>query len=313
MHDGSARFAWTVIVTSVRKGFPRTSNQRRGIAVPRFFFIGLKDENLLCNYKNKSMKKSILMAMLLMATSWVFVSCDFNNHKEKQPSWEDIQKEREEARKARLQQYADSTVSLSFKGIELGKPFLKTVERARKKGDVFNVKYDNTKESATCKTKLNLPNTEETLVVDIKVTSFQDTITSFIVMSDVYDTHEELERLYMNKYNTDYGTSKDRGYEWVFKNQSVKLSTHVRAEEEIYVKDPNMRSFQNRYGKRTNYYFQSTSIIYTDFYHYGKAEAYEEELRKEQKRQYEIERRERAVTDSIKKEQMRKKAENQDI
>lgn len=258
--------------------------------------------------------KSLLILMLFMLMSnLMFVSCDFSSSKSKEPSWEDIQKEWEEARKARLQQYADSTVSLSFKGIELGNPFFRTVERSRKKGDVFNVKYDNTKESATCKARLNLPNTEETVVVDIKVCSFQDTITSFIVMSDVYKTHEDLENLYENKYNTDYGTSKDGGYEWIFKNQSVKLSTHVRAEEEIYVKDPNMRSFQNRYGKRTNYYFQSTSIIYTDFYHYGKAEAYENELKEEQARKSEIERRKRAVEDSIKKEQMKRKVESQDI
>ena len=154
--------------------------------------------------------KSLLILMLFMLMSnLMFVSCDFSSSKSKEPSWEDIQKEREEARKARLQQYADSTVSLSFKGIELGKPFFRTVERSRKKGDVFNVKYDNTKESATCKARLNLPNTEETVVVDIKVCSFQDTITSFIVMSDVYKTHEDLENLYENKYNTDYGTSKD--------------------------------------------------------------------------------------------------------
>lgn len=258
--------------------------------------------------------KGLLMAMLFMVmANLMFVSCDLNNSKTKEPSWEDIEKEREEARKARLQQYADSTVSLSFKGIELGKPFLRTVERSRKKGDVFNVKYDNTKESATCKARLSLPNTEEAVVVDIKVCSFQDTITSFVVMSDVYSTHEDLENLYEKKYNTDYGTSKDRGYEWVFKNQSVKLSTHVRAEEEIYVKDPNMRSPENRYGKRTNYYFQATSIIYSDFYHLGKVEAYENELKKERDRQYEIERRKRAVEDSIKKEQKKREVENQDI
>lgn len=41
LHDGSARFAWTVIVTSVRKGFPRTSNQRRGIADHASFLLWL--------------------------------------------------------------------------------------------------------------------------------------------------------------------------------------------------------------------------------------------------------------------------------
>ena len=40
---------------------------------------------------------------------------------------------------------------------------------------------------------------------------------------------------------------------------------------------------------------------------------YENELKKERARQYEIERRKRAVEDSIKKEQKKREVENQDI
>lgn len=63
-HSGSHVYAWAAITTFVRKGFPRTSNLERSIAVPRFFFIYNK---LLGNKKRYAyMKKSLAILIMIL-------------------------------------------------------------------------------------------------------------------------------------------------------------------------------------------------------------------------------------------------------
>ena len=133
-------------------------------------------------------------------------------------------------------------------------------------------------------------------------------------MSDKYETHENLEKLYMDKYGTDYAAeSSGRRYVWEFKNQSVEVSTHIKEETEIYVKNPKMRSPENRYGTKTHYIFQAISIIYTDYCQRDKVNAFEVAEAKEKARLEAIENRKRAIADSIKKEQKKREVERQDI
>ncbi len=271
-----------------------------------------------------------IIKLIYITLACTCIACNNPQNKEAKELEQKIQAERL-AKQARLQQYADSTVALSFKGIELGQPFLKTVQEARKRGSIYDLSYDKGRNSATCKAKVNLPNKETPLEVDVKIASYQDTITSFLVMSKDYDTHEDLEHLYGSKYDGDiwggYSTRENEEQEWgdrversksystiwTFKNQSIRYTTFLTEKRENYVKNPEMRSPQNRYGIKYTNYFQAVTVIYTDFYHYKKAEDYELAKKKEEARLYEIERRKRATADSIKKAELKRKADNQDI
>jgi hypothetical protein len=174
---------------------------------------------------------------------------------------------------------------------------------------------------------VNLPNRDKALEVDVLIASYQDTITSFVVMSKDYDTREALKSLYKSKYNEDYSTSEEtadywgdkvqrsvsNSLVWTFKNQSLRYTTFLTEKRENYVKNPEMRSPENRYGVKYTNYFEAISIIYTDFYHSNKVEAYEAELKKEEERKKEIERKKQAKADSIKRAEQKQKAESQDI
>lgn len=286
--------------------------------------------NIFVSYIKYNVMKYIVK-LISIALAFTCIACN-NPQKKEAKEWEQKMQAERLAKQARLQKYADSTVALSFKGIELGQPFLKTVQEARKKGSIYALSYGKDRKSATCKATVNLPDKEKPLEVDIMIASYQDTITSFVVMSEDYDTHNDLERLYESKYDGDffegeYSTkeneeqywgdrverSKSNSTIWTFKNQSIRYTTFLTEKRENYVKNPEMRSPQNRYGIKYTNYFKAVTIIYTDFYHYKKAEDYELAIKKEEARLREIEKRKQARADSIKKAELKRKAENQDI
>ena len=62
----------------------------------------------------------------------IFMSCDDLDLNKRSYSLYEEMKLEEKIKQEKLKQYADSTVSLSFKGIELGEPFLKTIKQAKK-------------------------------------------------------------------------------------------------------------------------------------------------------------------------------------
>ncbi|MDY4881543.1 MAG: hypothetical protein SO127_03935, partial [Muribaculaceae bacterium] len=64
------------------------------------------------------------------------IACNYSQQKEDE-SWEQKLQAKELAKQARLKQYADSTVALSFKGIILGQPFILTTQEAKKKGSIY--------------------------------------------------------------------------------------------------------------------------------------------------------------------------------
>ena len=264
--------------------------------------------------------------LLSFALMIIFSSC--NNQVRQQIKEFEMKRQAEKlAEEARLKQYADSTVTLSFKGVELGEPLIRTMQEARKKGEIYSLSYNKDRTSATCKAKINISTRDNPLEVDIMVASYQDTITSFVVMMEDYDARYGLEQLYKSKYNADYATreedaeywgdrvvrSKNHSMIWTFKNQSVRYTTFLTEKRENYVKNPEMRSPENRYGTKTNYIFQMTSIIYTDYYQRDKVNAFEAEEAKEKARLAAIENRKRAIADSIKKEQKKREVERQDI
>lgn len=239
--------------------------------------------------------------------------------------WE-IRYELEKAKKSEAeclkQQYLDSTVNLSFCGIKLGEPFKKTVSAAKNNETIHNVRFEKDG-SATCNANLLLPNRENPLTVDVKICSYQDTITSYLIMSDAYDTKEALKSLYLDKYNEKAAERKDdaeywgdkvriSGYWswiWTFKNQSLNLAEFYEEERENYVKDARMRSPENRYGVRYTKYFKTITIIYSDLAQCAKVQKYEDELAAEAELKKE-------ASDAAKKsaqEAINKKAASQDI
>lgn len=197
--------------------------------------------------------------------------------------------EKENLRNARIQAYADSTVSLNFCGIVLGQPFNKTIALAKKEGKIKNVKYEigENEKAATCKATIFLPNREKGLDVDVKICSFQDTITSFIILSNDYNTYSSIIYLYDVKYKKNYSkeenSSGSESWIWRFKNQTITLSHFYERKEEVYIKNPRMRSPENRYEVKYTNYFKMLSIIYTDLLQTKKVTTYEYKIN-EQKR-----------------------------
>ena len=112
------------------------------------------------------------------------------------------------------------------------------------------------KTSATCQARIYLPNRSNALDVDVKITSFQDTITSFLIMSTDYDTREDLKLLYTSRYDElfsskekDEGSWGDKAQRsnshsllWMFKNQSLRFTTFLRETRENYVQDCESRA-----------------------------------------------------------------------
>src|SRR5574344_268933 len=189
------------------------------------------------------------------------------------------------------QKIADSIVHLSFSGITLGTSFTNSISKAKSNHKIIDVIISKDKDggkSARCKTELFFPNRENSENVEFFITSFQDTITSLLIISTDFDTKEEIENLYKNKYGVDFAiqdgncdswndrTSRNgnSSYLWKFKNQSVRLTEFYTETRENYVKDASMISPENRYGVRYNKYFESISILYSDIKQCEKVEKY---------------------------------------
>jgi len=223
----------------------------------------------------------------------------------------------------------DSVVNLSCSGIVLGQPFNHTLSSAKRNGKIKNIEYqlEGGDKSATCVTKIILTNREEGQDVDMKICSFQDTITSIILISEDYDTYQRIIDIYIDKYNKqlseyesdveDWGDKVNRAgsnsWIWTYKNQSIRVSYFYTEKRENYLKDPTMHSPENRYGIRYTEYFKMISIIYSDLYQMKKVEAFEKKINEqkkiEQARHEAIEEHE----DSIRKALLNKKIKKQEI
>ena len=146
-------------------------------------------------------------------------------------------------------------------------------------------------------------------------------------MSTDYDTREDLELLYNSKYDEQFSSKeKNEGYWgdnvkrsnsrstlWTFKNQSLRFTTFSTEKRENYVKDPKMRSPENRYGVKYTSYFEAITIVYSDLHHCNKAEEYEAKLKAEADRKEALKRREEQKADSINRVKVKQRAESQDF
>ena len=256
-------------------------------------------------------------AVLCLALCFVFcVSCIENRAPKNTMTEKEI----------RLKQYSDSVVNLSFKGIVLAAPFKQTMNRASKAGQIKKLQFGKDG-SATCRADITLPNRETPLSVDVKVTSYQDTITSFLILSNVYETYPALIALYKDKYNPEYATTEDNceswgdavmrsgnySYIWTFKNQTLRVTDFYSEKRENYVKNPNMRSPEYRYGVKYTKFFQAVSILYSDIKQCAKVEAIEMAEREKELAIEKEQKRQQQIRDSLKAAQLKQQALNQDI
>ena len=272
----------------------------------------------------------ITIGLIMLIFTCIFISCTSKNDRLLEELREEMRKEREAeeiAKDARLKQYTDSTVCLSFKGIELGKPFLKAVHNARNKNEIYNLNINKDKSIATCKAKLYSQNSDNLLVVDIEIKSYQDTVSEFIIKSRNSNIAHGLETLYKSKYDVEYsqyfrheGDWADREVRknkttvyWTFKNQKLEVVNYTIERREVYVKDARMSAPQNRYGTRYYSDFDEINIRYVDFYHNKKHREYEDKLKREIDSISEIERIKAKRADSIKRAEIKARAISQDI
>ena len=232
------------------------------------------------------MKASSVISIASLA---LFIAISCGQGAPKETEFQKQLREEREAREKLQKEYADSTVSLSFCGVKLGEPFRSTLNAAKKAGTIKKLKYEAGGESAACQGEIYIAGWDKSLPVDVKVASYQDTITSFLVMCNKYEDYKAIWRLYTDKYNADASTSEEKADAWLdnaarsgsysliwtFNNQTLRMTDFYREEREWYVKNPKMKSPENRYDIKYTKYFQALTIIYSDIKQCAKVEAVE--------------------------------------
>lgn len=202
----------------------------------------------------------------------------------------------ENIKKKIIQQYADSTVNLSFYGIELGKPLNSTINKGKKNGLITSVKFKNDTYTSL---RIKIPLENEIVETDMHFISIEDTIAAISVVF----TYERkiVEKIYKEKYGRDYAIASSEDYTdssgegkviekeaWHFKNQKLELHTELQIDQEleIYVKDHRLRdSSPNKYGTKTktNRYVTKFGVSYIDNYHYNKYVLHVEKYKREER------------------------------
>ncbi len=230
------------------------------------------------------MKK--LLAIMFIAIYFIMFlyGCKNSNQKDYLKEVENEQAEKN----ANLAIASDSIVCLSFCGLNLGKLISPMISSAIKDKKIWDVKTGEG--IVRFKTNIFLSERENPLCVDVVATLFNDSISSICVVSEDYETHQELIDLYVSRYNDKYASLWDNRVElwennakrsgsssktWTFKNQTLRVSNFYEEERENYIKDPRMKSPENRYGIKYTKYFKSIVILYNDINLCEKAEEFQ--------------------------------------
>ena len=259
--------------------------------------MNYKINTILVNGSTPCSSKAAMKVFLIVPVVFLYLICVLScgQRPPTETSFEKQLREEREARERLKKEYADSTVRLSFCGIKLAEPFKSTLNEARKAGTIKKLKYDAGGESATCQGEVYIAAWDKVLPIDVKVTSYQDTITSFLLMYNSHDGYKAIWRLFSDKYNTEASSIEDKAdpwYDnsarsgshsliWSFKNQTLRLTEFYREEREWYVKNPDMKYAENRYDIKYTKYFQAITIIYSDLKQCAKVKAKEaQEARK---------------------------------
>lgn len=232
------------------------------------------------------MKKLIaIMRLLIVIFSIFFYGCNSSSQKD---YINEVEKEQAEKSK-NLAIAADSIVNLSFGGLSLGAPASYTIDKAIKDKTIWDVTQNKENSSIRFKANIFLPERENPLCIDGIATIFNDSISSICVVSEDFETHQELINLYESRYNDKYASlwedkaelwgnnskrSGDNSKVWAFKNQTLRVSNFYEEERENYIKDPRMKAPENRYDVKYTKYFKCIIILYNDIKLCKKAEEY---------------------------------------
>ncbi len=128
---------------------------------------------------------------------------------------------------------ADSIVSLSFKGIILGKPLTAALKREVDNNRIWNVsrKGDETKGQ----TSITLLDSDKPLQVSIIISTIRDTVYHILLKSKSDRAFDNIAKLYGEKYgrctqysydtpNVTYNPNNNEYYKWTFSNQRIEVT-----------------------------------------------------------------------------------------
>jgi len=175
----------------------------------------------------------------------------------------------QEIKEANLKIASDSIVSLSFCGLTLGEPATAQIQKAVKENRIKKRHIYNNPVDDTYEVPIYLPTQENPIFADLVIATYNDTIANLCITSDDFATKDALIDLYLSRYDDNYASLWDNNSEsssktWNFKNQTLTISSIHKTEDEVYVKNPKMKSPENRYGVKRNTYFLSIVINYSD-------------------------------------------------
>lgn len=212
-----------------------------------------------------------------------FYGCNNSNQKDYLKEVESEQ----ERKNANLAIASDSIVSLSFCGLNLGEPVSPMINNAIKDKKIWDVKTEEG--IVRFKTNIFLSERENPLCVDVVATSFNDSIARICLVSEDYNTYQQLIELFISRYNDKYMSSLQWSYiwgnneiflhknvnlwdrdashdgkSWAFNNQSLHVVHEYTTEEHLILKDSRMKSPENRYGVNRTNNFKRVIILYND-------------------------------------------------
>lgn len=215
------------------------------------------------------MKKLILISVIAS----VICSCgEISNNKRNNEATVSQKQEANEADIYRAEMQ-DKLVDLSFMGFKLGAPFSKALYSASQNKEIriINRSIGKIDGSVVFGTMLN------SLDVECKVCSFQDTISSLVVLSKDSGSPSNFRNLYVEKYgkpcDDDYSTSK-----WRFKNGGIEIATHTTSKTRIEMipgREHLSKTNLQNYREVTDTYFEMLSITYNDYSQMKKIRDYE--------------------------------------
>jgi len=175
----------------------------------------------------------------------------------------------------------EKEVKLAFFEFELGKPINDCLLKAKKNKEIEITKINKGKDlSVEFRCKL----TDK--IVDCKVCSFEDTITSLVILSED-PSIQGIDNLYIEKYGeplksyleVDEKNENSYDFKWLFKNSSIYIYTHYKSEDKIAViKGREGLRSDNRLKYETvqDIYFVMLSITYNDLYQMKKVKKIKE-------------------------------------
>lgn len=228
------------------------------------------------------MKKTLIYFATVIFFN-ILISCETKTHRDYKARMNDVEYRQDSLAIAKQKQfnvYVDSIGNLSFFGIELGASFFDVIKELQNNKNVKNIKTTNKfcTLHCTCNMMILLPNEKQPIPIDLKISSYQDTIYNIIVGTNNYWDSKELKNLYLLKYdlkfaseyNTDYEYDivtrdvRDEKYKWILGNQSLSICMDYFVYAGGYNTTPKiyLETIRDKTKIESNIYFNNIEIEY---------------------------------------------------